>query len=142
MNEKLLKAADRAGVFHLPPIRRSGLEACAQKLHFPILNADISGHQKIEATLRQLGNALHFPVWFGANFDALFDCLVDPDWYPAKGHIIIISGIDSLRASDPDDFTTLIEVLQAAAESRCDSGTPLWILLDTPARGIAPLPET
>jgi RNAse (barnase) inhibitor barstar len=141
MNENLLKNPDLAGVYHLPPLRRTAFEAAAQKLHFPILTADISGHQKIEATLRKIGTALHFPIWFGANFDALFDCLADPDWYPAKGHVVIFKGIDSLRSADPDDFTTLIEVLQAAAETRCAAATPLWILLDTPARGIAPLPE-
>ena len=141
MNEKLLKNADLAGVYHLPPLRRASFEAAAQKLHFPILTADISGHQNIESTLRKIGSALHFPIWFGANFDALFDCLVDPDWYPAKGHIVIFKGIDSLRSADPEDFTTLIEVIQAAAESRCAAGTPLWVLLDTPARGITPLPD-
>ncbi|MDD2742808.1 MAG: barstar family protein [Rhodocyclaceae bacterium] len=141
MSDKLLKSTERAGLYFLPPLRRKAIEAAAQKHHFPVLNADIGAHKKIEATLRQLGNALHFPIWFGANFDALFDCLTDPDWYPAKGHVIILSGIDSLRTSDPDDFTTLIEVLQAAAEARREAGSPLWILLDTPARGIAPLPE-
>lgn len=141
MNENILKNGELAGVYYLPPPHRTVFETAAQKHHFPILTADLSGHQKIEATLRKIGTALHFPLWFGANFDALFDCLVDPDWYPAKGHVVIFNGIDSLRSADPDDFTTLIEVLQAASESRSAAGTPLWILLDTPARGIAPLPE-
>ena len=141
MSDKLLKSTERAGLYFLPPLRRNAVEAAAQKHHFPVLNADLGRHKKIESTLRKLGNALHFPIWFGANFDALFDCLTDPDWYPAKGHVIILSGIDSLRTSDPDDFTTLIEVLQAAAEARREAGSPLWVLLDTPARGIAPLPE-
>lgn len=141
MSDELLSRTEHAGLYFLSPQRRKTIEAIAQTHHFPVLNADIGAHTKIESTLRQLGKALHFPVWFGANFDALFDCLSDPDWYPAKGHVIILSGIDSLRTSDPDDFTTLIEVLQAAAEARCEAGSPLWILLDTPARGIAPLPE-
>ena len=138
MNDKLLKNAAQAGVYHLPPLRRTALEAAAKKHHFPVLTADIGVHQKMEKTLRNLGSALHFPIWFGANFD---DCLADPDWYPAKGHVIVLSGIDSLRVSDPDDFTTLIEVLQAATEARRELGFPLWVLLDTPARGIPSLPE-
>ena len=141
MNDKLLKNAAQAGVYHLPPLRRTALEAAAKKHHFPVLTADIGVHQKMEKTLRNLGRALHFPIWFGANFDALFDCLADPDWYPAKGHVIVLSGIDSLRVSDPDDFTTLIEVLQAATEARRELGFPLWVLLDTPARCIPSLPE-
>jgi hypothetical protein len=141
MTDKLLKNTAKAGVYHLPPLRRNAIEAAAKKQHFAILVAELGIHQKMETTLRQLGSALHFPIWFGANFDALFDCLADPDWYPAKGHVIILGGIDSLRISDPDDFATLIEVLQAAVEARRELGFPLWVLLDTPARGIASLPE-
>lgn len=141
MIDKLLKNATLAGVYHLPPLLRTALEAAAKKDHFPILTASIGAHQSMETTLRQLGSALHFPIWFGANFDALFDCLADPDWFPAKGHVIVLSGIDSLRVSAPDDFTTLIDVLQDAADARREIGFPLWILLDTPARGIELLPE-
>ena len=141
MYDKLLKNAAQSGVYHLPPLRRTAIEAAAKKHHFPVLTADIGVHQKIEKTLRNLGSALHFPIWFGANFDALFDCLADPDWYPAKGHVIVLSGIGSLRVNDPDDFTTLIEVLQSATEARREIGLPLWVLLDTPARGIPLLPE-
>lgn len=141
MTDKLLKKADRAGLYHLPPLRREAIEASARKYHFPVLHADVSAHQTMETTLRLLGNALQFPIWFGANLDALFDCLTDPDWLPAKGHVVILSGIDSVRIADPEDFATLIEVLQAASESRREAGSPLWILIDTPARGIATLPE-
>ena len=37
------------------------------------------------ALLKQLGEALNFPDWYGANFDALHDCLTDPDCLPG-GH--------------------------------------------------------
>lgn len=141
MTDKLLKNTTQVGVYYLPPLRRTAIEATAKKQHFPILTADIGVHQKIETVLRQLGNSLHFPVWFGANFDALYDCLTDTDWYPAKGHVILLEGIDSLRVRYPDDFATLIEVLQAAAEARREIGFPLWVLIDTPVHGIASLPE-
>ena len=141
MSDKLLKQAERAGLYQLPPLRRAGVEASARKYHFAVLHADLSGHQNMETTLRRLGSALQFPIWFGANLDALFDCLSDPDWLPAKGHVVILSGVDSVRAAGPEEFSTLIEVLQAASESRRETGSPLWILIDTPARGIAKLPE-
>jgi RNAse (barnase) inhibitor barstar len=141
MSDKLLKSVKRAGLYYLPSVRRASLEASAQKVHFAVLSADLSGHQTMEATLRGLGNALQFPIWFGANLDALFDCLSDPDWLPAKGHVVFLGGIDRVRGADPEDFSTFIEVLQAAAASRQEAGLPLWVLIDTPARGIAKLPE-
>ena len=53
----------------------------------------------------------------------------------------LINGMAELRASDPDSFATLIEVLQAAAESRQAANSPCWIAIDTPARGVPGLPE-
>lgn len=139
MSSKLLKDAKRSGVYYLPTARRKMLEASAGTLH--LLPAEITPHKTITETLRELGRALSFPGWYGANFDALYDCLTDPEWQPGNGHVLLINGLDKLRLNDPEDFATLIEVLQAAAETRRASDSPFWILLDTPARGIAMLPE-
>jgi hypothetical protein len=55
--------------------------------------------------------------------------------------VLLINGMAHLRAADPDDFATLIEVFQAVAEARRERLTPFWILIDTPARGIPAFPE-
>lgn len=141
MNEKLLKDAERSGIYQLPPARRGALVHAASKLKLNVLTADITACKTITEAFRELANALHFPIWFGANFDALYDCLTDPDWQPGKGHILLIDGIEHLRQTEPEDFATLIEVFQAASEARRAAGSPFWILLDTPARGVAALPE-
>jgi RNAse (barnase) inhibitor barstar len=141
MSENLLKDADASGVFHLAPSRLPGIEAAADRARFCLLKAIIAEHASVEAVLRQLGSALNFPIWYGANFDALYDCLTDPAWQPAKGHILLIDGLAGLRATDPNDFATLIEVLQAAAEARGTTNTPFFVLIDSPARGIPAFPE-
>jgi hypothetical protein len=69
--------------------RRTIVEVCSQpvlQLHFQFLHADLSLSRPAHgrSVLRQLGKSLHFPDWYGANFDALFDCLCDPDWQPAR----------------------------------------------------------
>ena len=33
-----------------------------------------------------IGKALRFPEWFGHNWDALTDCLLDMGWLPAAGY--------------------------------------------------------
>jgi RNAse (barnase) inhibitor barstar len=141
MSENLLKDVDASGVFHLPPARQQGIETCANKAHFCVLKTDITERASTEATLLQLGATLDFPNWYGANFDALYDCLTDPTWQPAKGHVLLINGLGHLRKTAPTDFATLIEVLQAVAEARRAMNTPFWALIDTPARGIPKLPE-
>lgn len=141
MSVNLLKDAAASGVFHVAPSRQPGIEQAADKARFCRLKADIAEHASIEAALRQLGSALKFPIWYGANFDALYDCLTDVAWQPAKGHVLFVNGISRLRTADPNDFATLIEVLQAAADARRAMNTPFWVLIDSPARGIPSLPE-
>lgn len=141
MSLALLKNADLSGIYFLPASRQATIKAACTRLHFKVLTADIAEHSTAEKVLYQLGSALDFPIWYGANFDALFDCLTDPDWHPAKGHVLMINGISRLRTADPDDFATLIEVFKAAAEARRDMQTPFWILIDSPARGISSFPK-
>ena len=141
MRDKLLGTAARSGLYYLPPGHQKAVEKSAGKLHFQFLPADLSGCQAMADALKQLGNKLHFPDWYGSNFDALYDCLSDSSWSPAPGKIIVIEGCDSLRLADPASFATLIEVFQAAADARREYDHPFWLLLDSPIPGIAALPE-
>lgn len=141
MSSHPFKTRDTSGVYYLPSARRLAIERAAEKERLLLLKAEMSPHASKEKVLAQLGTDLGFPIWYGANFDALFDCLTDADWQPAKGHVLMIQGVAELRTTDPDDFTTLIEVFKAAADARKDAGSPFWILLDSPARGIPSLPE-
>jgi len=141
MYEKHLRSAARSGVYYLPPTRRAKLEQTASHLGRPVFVVDISVCRTVAEALRQIGTALHFPTWYGANFDALFDCLTDPDGQAGKELVLLINGTDRLRQAASEDFSTLIKVFQAVAEARRETGNPCWILLDTPPRGIAALPE-
>lgn len=141
MYEKHLKSAAHSGVYHLPPTHRAELEQTAAHLGWPVFTVDISACRKAAEALRQIGTALHFPTWYGANFDALFDCLTDPDGQAGNGLVLLINGTDSLQQAESENFSTLVEVFQAVADARRETGHPCWILLDTPARGIVALPE-
>ena len=63
-------------------------------------------------TLAASAAALDFPDWFGANWDALEDCLTDLSWRKgAPPRVFLFSG-----ASPDDDFGILRDVLGAAAD--------------------------
>lgn len=126
------------GLYHLPTARRPQI---LQKLGKSLLTVDVGGCRDIDEVLREIGTALHFPIWYGNNFDALHDCLTDLDWHPAKRITIELAGLEILRQQDPEALSTLVDVLQSAADQRANSQTPLLILLTTPVRGIANLPE-
>ena len=141
MSDHLLKNAEISGLYHLNSARYAVLEASAGRVGFHLFQTDVTAHSSTEEVLRQLGRVLEFPSWYGANFDALFDCLTDPAWQPAKGYLLLINGIARLRLTNPEDFATLIEVFQSVADAWRDRGIPFWILIDTPARGIPEFPE-
>lgn len=141
MQPSFFKDARRAGLYHLPIARQPLIEELATGARQLLLTADLRSCSGLTETLGKLGKALAFPVWYGANLDALHDCLTDPDWYPERGVIIQVNGLDALRQNDPEAFSTMLEVFDSAAHTRSAKLQPLWILLSTPTRGIAHLPE-
>jgi len=141
MSEEFITRADQAGVYYLPATRRTALAAVSGKTGLRELRLAIPKSADSRKVLKQLGAALAFPDWYGANFDALFDCLTDPDTLPETGALLLLTGCAGLHKTDPQGFSTLTDVLQAAADDLRQHGTPLWVLLDKPAHGIAKLPQ-
>ncbi len=140
MNEHFFSDPARAGVYYLAATRRGMADKPAWPPGFRHWHLEIARGQTTAAVLEQIGKTLRLPEWYGANFDALHDCLSDPQCLPGKGHVLSIAGSDNLRAGDPDGFATLLEVFQAAADALREANIPLWILLDAKAPGIRPLP--
>ena len=141
MNETFLKDSKNSGVYFLPLERHGDLPALASSLQIRLFCTDVGGIAKIGDVLHQFGKQLTFPSWYGENFDALFDCLTDPEWQQGKRHLLLINGLEALRLGNPDDFTTLLEVFAAAAETWQSEEMAFWILIDTPAHGIRKFPS-
>lgn len=142
MKPGLLHGTARAGLYYLPPSQQPLLPEMATNAGLKLLSADLGDSKDSREALRQLGKACRFPKWYGVNFDALHDCLTELDWQRGRGVALQISGLDRLGQSDPDACSTLIEVLQSAASIRSAGKHPLWILLNSPATGVACLPVT
>ena len=140
MKPNLLTDAASAGLYLLPAARRRHLPGQAARAGLVLITAEVGGCADLSATLSKLGEDLQFPDWYGANLDALHDCLTEPDWHHDKGVVLLISGLESIRAKNPDTFSTLIDVLRSAAESRSAEGLPFWILLTGKVGGVNALP--
>lgn len=141
MSDLLFRNSGTSGLYHFPRHRQATIAKAADRQHLRLLLAEILPPADKAKVLAQIGKALAFPDWYGANFDALFDCLTDTDWQVTKGHVIVINGLGELRNTHPEDFSTLLEVLRDAADHHRQAGAPFWILIDTPARGVPALPE-
>ena len=141
MSKHFLTDTAKSGVYYLPPTQRAAFEADAERQQLQVLPANLAAEKTAAKILRRLGKALHFPSWYGANLDALYDCLTDPAWQPGRGHVLLLDGSASLHTADPEAFAALLEVFQAVAETHHEAGTPFWVLLDTPIDGITPLAD-
>ena len=120
----------RAGLYHLPPAQKATVIAAASAKTIDVVTLDIRQIRTTRQGLQQLGKALHLPDWYAANFDALFDCLADPDWHAGQGLLLMPDGL--AHWPDPDDLETLLEVLLSACEARQPPTTPLWVVIDMP----------
>src|SRR5258705_13725559 len=71
---------------------------------------------KKEQFLNHAALAMHFPDYFGDNWDAFEDCLTDLSWADADGYFILYDHTDVFAEHCPQHFDTLIEILKEAAE--------------------------
>jgi len=62
-----------------------------------------------------------FPSHFGANWDALLDCLSDMSWDTAPGFACVLLNADRFRDAHPDEFETLCEVFEDLEERHAGS---------------------
>jgi hypothetical protein len=67
------------------------------------------------ALLEVLAAALHFPDHFGANWDALYDCLTDLDAARNPGVVIEIQGLGKFARTAPEELSRAIETFADAA---------------------------
>ena len=86
--------------------------------------------------LARLARALQFPAWFGANWDALEDCLTDLSWLGADGHVLLLEGASGLPA---DDFGVLADVLSSSAQYWADRGRSFFAVFVQGPESLPPL---
>lgn len=138
--QKLLAQPQFGGIYHLPHSDCKALKQAAHALHFGWLQADFGKSREIATILEKIGKDLRLPDWYGANYDALSDCLSDLSWNTAPGYALLISGADELHAHDKPAFDTLNEVLAAVIENWQSEKVPFWVFYDMRPNGLATLP--
>lgn len=85
-------------------------------------NAFIAHFKKInskERLIKELGNKLRFPDYYGLNWDALSDCLRDFHWINNRNIVLVHDEIPNL---DELDWRTYIHILINAIESWEEEG--------------------
>lgn len=136
----LFADARRAGVHHLPHGDLEPLIAGAEAAGCLVQRVDLAQAGNKNEMLEAIGKTLGFPDWFGYNWDALNDCLLDMAWRPAEGYVTLLDHCDGIHGRAEADFVMLMQTFQSAAEEWREQGVPFWCLVDMHADGIAWLP--
>jgi len=124
-----LSDASKSGVYRVS--RTDEIVDAAQGSALQVSRIQLSGAQDKQALMQRIAAALQFPDWFGANWDALEDCLADLSWSRAGGHVLVFEGAAGLPL---DERGILLDVLASAAENWTERGRPFFaVFLDGPA---------
>ena len=75
--------------------------------------------------LKAIGQAMNFPDYYGANWDALEECLTDLSWHEGPLNLLITHA-ESIPA---DLRVTLVDIFTTAAQRWSDSSRPLALYL-------------
>lgn len=98
--------------------------AAAEEAGWTTLRVDLAGVRGKAELLRRWGAALSVPSWFGGNWDALGDALIDLSWLPqAPGRLVVVTSWRSYADARPGEWQTLQEVVEAAVRWWREAGS-------------------
>jgi RNAse (barnase) inhibitor barstar len=78
----------------------------------------------------QINAALRFPDYFGANLDALYDCLCDLSWLEQKHVVLIFTRAELLLSqAKADEKAALLETLEQAETNQYEPERSFEVIL-------------
>jgi RNAse (barnase) inhibitor barstar len=83
------------------------------------VQVDLTNLRTRKAALQAIGKAFGFPRWYGANLDALYDCLTDlPESQATPGYVVLLTGFGEKAPREglnAEDRALLLDVFRDAA---------------------------
>ncbi|MBJ6979777.1 MULTISPECIES: barstar family protein [unclassified Luteimonas] len=125
----LLADASQSAAYFVDVRDRAAVVEAATALDFHVATANLATADDKAALLAEVAEALEFPGDFGGNWDALADSLGDLSWLGAPGYLLLIDHCGDLREDAPEDFATLLDILDEAARVHAGQGVPFWAVL-------------
>ncbi|MEW5835132.1 MAG: barstar family protein [Pseudomonadota bacterium] len=124
------------GIYDVDARDYPALAAQAHRHELALCRIDLAGCGDKAALLARIADTLHLPDDFGFNWDALADCLRDPAWRPAWGHVLLFEHVEALRGTAPHDFAVLRGVLDDAATFALEHDRPFFAFFPLPATDV------
>ncbi|MDJ0380997.1 barstar family protein [Streptomyces sp. G-G2] len=116
--------------------------AAAEQAGWTVVRLDLDGVRSKAELMRRCGEALRLPEWFGGNWDALADCLIDLSWLAsAPGRLLAVTSWRGYATARPGDWETFRDVLEQAVDFwRTSTEGALTVLLAEPEPKPRPKP--
>ena len=142
---RLVVAAVAAGVqvtpIPGPSALTAALSAAAQR-GMRVEKVALAGARDKNAFLNAVAKALVFPDYFGHNWDAFYDCLVDLEHDKGEGLLVLLRDASGFARAEPDEFAAAVDALQDAVDFWEDEQKTLLVVVELEAPVLAPeLPE-
>ncbi len=98
----------------------------AQAGHWFVL-VDCSDCVDKGSVLRAIGRAFDFPEWYGANLDALYDCLTDLPQRNERGWIVVLERLPDEPRFNAGERSALLDVFRDAADDFAEQAVGLRV---------------
>jgi len=126
------------GVFRChAPLPDAALQSAARKkmLVVPVrLPAARDKNSFLNATAR----ALRFPAYFGHNWDAFYDCLLDLKHDEGAGTLLVLRDASGFARAEPEEFAAAVDTLADAADYWKGENKQLLVVVELEAPALAP----
>ena len=118
----------RAGVYQVA-LDAGEYARAAQAAGLKCFRIDLGRVRAKSDFLDRLSEAMHFPDWFGRNWDALADCLEDLSWVEGAGYVVVMEQSRGFCESRGHEFAEAMELMAEVAQYWREQGRPFWTLV-------------
>lgn len=126
------------GVFRChSPLPDRALESAVQKKMRVVPVRLVAARDKT-AFLNAIAVALQFPDYFGHNWDAFYDCLLDLKHGDGAGTLLLLREASGFARGDPEEFAAAVGTLADAADYWKGENKALLVVVELEAPALAP----
>jgi RNAse (barnase) inhibitor barstar len=126
--DKIIRSG-RSGVYAAPTLV-GPLRAAAKRAGIAWRDLDLAGVRDRDAFLRRSAEAFEFPDYFGRNWDALHECLLEAAGSGTPGAFVHWHRGAELAKRAPDAVRTALEILLEAATYWGSTGRVFIVVVD------------
>ena len=126
------------GVFrcHVPLPDRA-LESAAQ-MDMRVVPVRLVAARDKNAVLNAIARALQFPDYFGHNWDAFYDCLLDLNLGDGAGTLLVLREASGFARAEPEEFAAAVGTMADAADYWKGEKKTLLVVIELEAPALAP----